>query len=139
MNKFLVYALVAVAVNIANFAVASPLLAFAAAVGMIYLAIYGAIMVGLGVANGVMMLTKNKTITENMKAGGADYGRQNAKALTVGYGSISLMTILVVLGMNGVGFAVGAAIILGLLMFAIIVLGHKAKLFRDGKYRNHNI
>lgn len=139
MNRFFAIAVAAVAANVANLFVTSTLLAFVAAIGMAYLTIYGAIMIGLGVANGVMMMAKNKTITENMKAGGPDYGRQNAKALTVGYGSISLMTLLVILAMNGVGLAAGGAIVLGLLMFAVTVLGYKAKQFRDGKYRNNNI
>ena len=138
MNRFFAIALAAVAANVANLFVSNALVALVAGIGMIYLCIYGAIQIGLAVANGVMMITKNKTITENMNDGNKDYGTQNAKALTVGYGSVSMMVLLVALAMNGIGLAVGGAIVLGMLMFSVAVLGYKAKMFRDGKYNSKN-
>jgi len=122
----------AVAVLATVFGPASALLGMLGTVGIFYLAIYGAIMLGYGLSNSFMMLAKNKTLNENVAAGG-DYGRTNANALFAGFACVGVMGLLIAAKL------VVIALFLGLLLLGVLTLGLQAKRFRDGKFNDSNI
>ena len=137
MNKFNIAALVAVAAVVIDAFVQVPLTGFLSGVGMIYLTIYGAIKLGVGIANSISMLAYEKTINENMAEGG-DYGNKNAKCLGAGFACVATLVVMLVCAINSVPYAAAATIMFGLAVFATLVFGYQAKRFRDGDYNGPN-
>ena len=125
MNKFNLVAIAAVAANIASLYISTPLVGFVAAIGFIYLGIYGAIMLGYGLANSFMLLSVEKTLDENTdnEEDSKRYDR-NAKCLFAGYACVALLIILMSFSFYG------TAIFAGLIMLWVLTLGYSAKRWR---------
>jgi hypothetical protein len=106
---------------------------FAASIGMVYLAIYSIIKLGEGMANSIMLLGYEKTLTENMKSTDPKSGDRAAMCLGLSYGLIAVMIVLVTMVLNSflVTYAAAAAMFLGLGMLWLLGMGYQAKRWRD--------